>query len=339
MTSTMRASVLVREKTIELDERPVPSPGPDEVLVRVGSVGVCGSDVHYYDHGRIGDFVVTSPLVLGHEVGGTITEVGSEVDRSRIGERVALEPQRPCRRCRHCKTGQLNLCSDMQFFATPPVDGAFCDYVVLPADFAHPVPDSLSDAAVALCEPLSVGLWANEKGGTTAGSRVFVTGAGPIGAVCAMVARARGATEIVVADLVESRRRRITDLVGATAVDPTSGFDPADVGADVFLECSGATPALQSGIKAVRPGGKAVMVGHGDPEVTLSVLDLQMREVWLTGIFRYVDTWPTAIALAASGMVDLDALVTARFDLDHVEDALTSDSDPQSMKSVVVVNR
>ncbi|MBV9830519.1 MAG: NAD(P)-dependent alcohol dehydrogenase, partial [Marmoricola sp.] len=319
MTSSMRASVLVREKTIELEERPIPSPGPDEVLVRVGSVGVCGSDVHYYDHDRIGDFVVTAPLVLGHEVGGTITDVGSDVDRARIGERVALEPQRPCRRCRHCKTGRLNLCSDMRFFATPPVDGAFCDYVVLPADFAHPVPDSLSDAAVALCEPLSVGLWANEKGGTTAGSRVFITGAGPIGAVCAMAARARGATEIVVSDLVESRRRRIADLVGATTVDPSSGFDPADVGADVLLECSGATPALQGGIKAVRSGGTAVMVGHGDPEITVSVLDLQMREVWLTGIFRYVDTWPTAIALAASGLVDLDALVTARFDLDHVE--------------------
>ncbi len=338
MTSSMRASVLLREKTIELEERPVPSPGPDEVLVRVGSVGVCGSDVHYYDHGRIGDFVVTDPLVLGHEAGGTITEVGSAVDPSRVGERVALEPQRPCRRCRPCKTGHLNLCTDMQFFATPPIDGAFCDYVVLPADFAHPVPDSMSDAAVALCEPLSVGLWANEKGGTTAGSRVFITGAGPIGAVCAMAARARGATEIVVSDLVESRRQRITELTGATTVDPAAGFDPAEIGADVFLECSGATPALQAGIKAVRPGGIAVMVGHGDTDITLPVLDLQMHEVWLTGIFRYVDTWPTAIALAASGIVDLDALVTARFDLDHVEDALTSDSDPMSMKSVVVVN-
>ena len=317
----------------------MPDPGPDEVLVRVGSVGVCGSDVHYYEHGRIGDFVVEQPLVLGHEVGGTITDVGSAVDRSRMGERVALEPQRPCRRCRQCKTGHLNLCTDMEFFATPPVDGAFCDYVVVPADFAHPVPDSLSDAAVALCEPLSVGLWANQKGGTTAGSRVFITGAGPIGAVCAMAARARGATEIVVSDPVASRRDRITQLIGATTVDPTGdGFDPTDVGADVFLECSGATPALQSGLAAVRPGGTAVMVGHGADEVTLPVMDLQMREIWLTGIFRYVDTWPVAISLAATGAVDLDALVTARFDLDHVEDALTSDSDPQSMKSVVVVN-
>jgi L-iditol 2-dehydrogenase len=338
MDTMMRASVLTRPRTIELQERPVPKPGPDEVLVRVGSVGVCGSDVHYYEHGRIGSMVVEGPLVLGHEVGGTIVAAGDAVDPTRVGQRVALEPQRPCRRCRQCKTGRLNLCPDMEFFATPPVDGAFCDYVSLPADFAHPVPDSLSDAAVGLLEPLSVGIWANRKGGTAAGSRVFITGAGPIGAVAALASRAMGATDIVVSDPVESRRRRITALASARAVDPTAGFDPAEVDADVFLECSGATPALLDGLEALRPGGTAVMVGHGAEHVSLPVQDIQVREVTLTGIFRYVDTWPAAISLAASGRVDLDALVTARFGLDEVETALTSDADPGSMKSVVVVN-
>ena len=336
--STMRASVLSGPSTIEIEERPVPTPGPDEVLVRVGSVGVCGSDVHYYRHGRIGPYVVDSPLVLGHEVGGTIVETGSDVPRDRVGERVALEPQLPCRRCRLCKTGHLNLCPNMEFFATPPIDGAFCDFVALPADFAHPVPDNMSDAAVALCEPLSVGLWANQKAGTSAGARVFVTGAGPIGAVAALAARAMGATDIVVSDPVESRRKRIADLMGADTVDPTSGFDSSTVEADVFLECSGATPALLDGLRAVRSGGTVVMVGHGDDEVMLPVTDLQMREVTLTGIFRYVDTWPVAISLASTGLVDLDALVTASFGLDDVETALTSDDDPMSMKSVVVVD-
>ena len=338
MDKTMRASVLTGPQTIELQERPVPQPVADEVLVRVGSVGVCGSDVHYYKHGRIGSMVVDGPLVLGHEVGGTIVAVGGAVDPARIGERVALEPQRPCRRCRQCKTGHLNLCPDMEFFATPPIDGAFCDYVTLPADFAHPVPDSLSDAAVGLLEPLSVGIWANYKGGTTAGSRVFITGAGPIGAMAALSARAAGATDIIVSDPVESRRRRITELASAQAIDPTAGFDSTGLDADVFLECSGATPALLDGLKAVRPGGTAVMVGHGDEHISLPVQDIQVREVTLTGIFRYVDTWPTAISLAATGRVDLDALVTAWFGLDDVEAALTSDDDPMSMKSIVVVN-
>lgn len=338
MDATMRASVLTGPRTIELLRRPVPRPGADEVLVRVGSVGVCGSDVHYYQHGRIGSMVVDGPLVLGHEVGGTIAAVGAAVDPARVGQRVALEPQRPCRRCRQCKTGHLNLCPNMEFFATPPIDGAFCDYVTLPADFAHPVPDSLSDAAVGLLEPLSVGIWANRKGGTAAGSRVFITGAGPIGALAAMAARAMGATDIIVSDPVASRRQRITELASARTLDPTAGFDPAELGADVFLECSGATPALLDGLKAVRPGGTAVLVGHGDEHISLPVQDIQVREVTLTGIFRYVDTWPVAISLAATGRVDLDALVTARFGLDRVEDALTSDADPMSMKSIVVVN-
>ena len=338
MDTTMRASVLTGPQSIELQERPVPSPGPDEALVQVGSVGVCGSDVHYYKHGRIGSMVVQGPLVLGHEVGGTIVDVGDDIDRDRIGQRVALEPQRPCRRCRHCKAGRLNLCPSMEFFATPPIDGAFCDYMTLPADFAHPVPDSLSDAAVGLLEPLSVGLWANHKGGTTAGSRVFITGAGPIGALAALSARAMGATDIVVSDLVESRRSRITELASARAVDPTAGFDPAELEADVFLECSGATPALLDGLNALRPGGAAVMVGLGDEHIALPVQDISVREITLTGIFRYVDTWPAAIALVASGRVDLDALVTAQFGLDEVEAALNSDEDPTSMKSVVVVN-
>ena len=337
--ATMRASVLSGPSTIELQERPVPVPADDEVLVQVGSVGVCGSDVHYYKHGRIADMVVEGPLVLGHEVGGRIVDVGRDVPRDRVGERVALEPQRPCRRCHYCKTGQLNLCPQMEFFATPPIDGAFCDYVTVPTDFAHRVPDSLSDAAVGLLEPLSVGIWANHKAGTTAGSKVFITGGGPIGALAGMAARAMGATEIIVSDPVESRRQRVTELVGATAVDPREGFDPSSLEADVFLECAGPTRALLDGIKAVRPGGTIVLVGNGEDEVTLPIREIQNREVVLTWIFRYVNTWPTAIGLAAGGQVDLDALVTAQFGLDEVEAALTSDDDPTSMKSVVVVNK
>jgi L-iditol 2-dehydrogenase len=337
--ATMRASVLSGPSTIELQERPVPVPADDEVLVQVGSVGVCGSDVHYYKHGRIADMVVEGPLVLGHEVGGRIVDVGRDVPRDRVGERVALEPQRPCRRCHYCKTGQLNLCPQMEFFATPPIDGAFCDYVTVPTDFAHRVPDSLSDAAVGLLEPLSVGIWANHKAGTTAGSKVFITGGGPIGALAGMAARAMGATEIIVSDPVESRRQRVTELVGATAVDPREGFDPSSLEADVFLECAGPTRALLDGIKAVRPGGTIVLVGNGEDEVTLPIREIQNREVVLTGIFRYVNTWPTAIGLAAGGQVDLDALVTAQFGLDEVEAALTSVDDPTSMKSVVVVNK
>ena len=334
----MRVAVLRGPGDVVVEERPVPEPGPGEVVVRVFSVGVCGSDTHYYDHGRIGRFVVESPLVLGHEAAGEVAALGPGVSTLSVGQRVSVEPGVPDLTCPQCLAGRYNLCPNMRFFATPPIDGAFCDYVTLPADFAHPVPDSLSDAAVGLLEPLSVGIWANRKGGTAAGNRVFITGAGPIGALAALSARAMGATDIIVSDPVASRRQRITELASARAVDPSAGFDPAELQADVFLECSGATPALLDGLAAVRPGGTAVMVGHGDEHISLPVQDIQVREVTLTGIFRYVDTWPVAISLAAAGRVDLDALVTARFGLDEVEAALTSDQDPMSMKSIVVVN-
>lgn len=335
---TMRSAVLTETSSIELQQRPTPQPGPDEVLVRVGSVGVCGSDVHYYKHGRIGTMVVQRPLVLGHEVSGLIVATGSEVDGSRTGQRVALEPQRPCRRCGQCKNGRYNLCPQMKFFATPPIDGAFCDYVAVPADFAHPVPDGLSDAAVALLEPLCVGVWACRKANIAPGSRVFITGAGPIGAMTAQVARAAGATEITVSDPVESRRERITNYGATRVVDPGAGFDPTTLEADAFVDCSGATAAVLDGIRSVRAGGAVVLVGLGAEDMLLPVQHIQNNELTLTGTFRYVDTWPTAIALAESGRVDLDSMITARYPLEQAAAALEADEDPLSMKSLVVVH-
>ncbi len=190
--ATMRVSVLHEAGRLELADWPVPAPGPGEVLVAVRSVGVCGSDVHYFQHGRIGDFVVRSPLVLGHEVSGRIAAAGPGVDPRRVGSRVAVEPGAACGACAQCKAGRYNLCPDMRFFATPPVDGALAEYVVVRADLAFDLPDAVSDDAAALLEPLSVGIWATGKARLTAGSSVLIAGAGPIGLVAAQVARAGG---------------------------------------------------------------------------------------------------------------------------------------------------
>ena len=211
----MRAAVLVEPGRIEMEQRPMPTPGPGDVLIRVSSVGVCGSDTHYYRHGRVGSFVVRQPLVLGHEAAGTIVGVGESVDPQRIGERVSIEPQRPDPDSEETRRGHYNLCPHMRFFATPPVDGALCDYVTIGAGYAHRVPDSVSDDAAALCEPLSVGIAAVRKAGVDGGSRVLITGAGPIGIMVAQVARAYGATDIVVSDPDESRREQATAF-GAT---------------------------------------------------------------------------------------------------------------------------
>jgi len=322
---------------IEMRERPVPAAGPGDVLIQVSSVGVCGSDTHYYRDGRLGSFVVDAPLVLGHEAAGTIVDVGEGVDRARIGQRVSIEPQRPDPGSEESRRGHYNLCPHMRFFATPPVDGAFCDYVTIGAAFAHPVPETVSDDAAALCEPLSVGIAAVRKAGLEAGYRVLIAGAGPIGIMVAQVARAYGATDIVVSDPDESRRLQAEDF-GATAVlDPTS--EPiGEFGVDAFIDASGAPSAVVDGIRAVRPAGTVVLVGSGAETMELPTQVIQNRELVLTGVFRYANTWPTAIALVESGRVDLDAMVTAHFPLEKAAEALDSDRTPGSVKSVVTVS-
>jgi L-iditol 2-dehydrogenase len=333
----MRAAVLVEPGRIEMEERPVPTPGPGDVLIRVSSVGVCGSDTHYYREGRVGGFVVEAPLVLGHEAAGTIVGVGDSVDPARIGERVSIEPQRPDPDSEETRRGHYNLCPHMRFFATPPVDGALCDYVTIGTEFAHPVPDSVSDDAAALCEPLSVGIAAVRKAGLDGRSRVLITGAGPIGIVVIQLARAYGATEIVASDPDQARRDRALAF-GATQVLDPSAERVGELGVDAFIDASGAAVAVADGIRAVRPAGRVVLVGSGAESMELPTQVIQNRELVLTGVFRYANTWPTAIALVESGRVDLDAMVTAHFPLERAADALDSDRVPGSVKSVVTVS-
>ncbi|MGL5860686.1 MAG: NAD(P)-dependent alcohol dehydrogenase [Phycicoccus sp.] len=331
--STMTASVLERVGQLSLEERPVPTPAPTEVLVQVASVGVCGSDVHYYRHGRIGPYVVESPLVLGHEASGRIVAVGDRVDPARVGQRVAIEPQRPCRVCDFCREGAYNLCPRMEFYATPPVDGAFCEYVVIDDDFAYEVPDSISDHAAALMEPLSVGIAAAQKGGIGVGDVVLIAGAGPIGIITAQVARAFGAADVVVAD-IDPGRRELAATYGVRVVDP-AGESTESLGAQVFVDASGAVPAILNGIRSVRAGGTVVLVGSAD-EIPLSVPDIAMREVTVTGIFRYTNTWPVARTLLAGGRVELDSLVTHVYGIEQGEEALTGDGDADSLKRMVL---
>ena len=332
----MRASVLRRAGDVTVEERPVPVPGPDEVLVRIGSVGVCGSDVHYYEHGRIGRYVVDRPLVLGHEAGGTVVAIGAAVADHQPGDRVSLEPGVPCRTCPLCLSGRYNLCPEVRFFATPPYDGAFCEYVALPASFVHPVPDELSDDAAALIEPLSVGVWACRRAGVTIGSRVLVTGAGPIGLLAAQVARASGAAEVVLTDVNANRlalaaRLGLRTLDVATRSVAQAGYEP-----DVLLECSGMAGPTTDAIGVMARAGRVVLIGMGGDLLPLPLSVVQERELWITGAFRYANTWPTAIGLVTAGSVDLDVLVTGRYGLGQVEQALTAGRrDATTVKAIV----
>jgi L-iditol 2-dehydrogenase len=329
---TNPSAVLYAPGDLRIEERPVPEPGPGEVQVQVTAIGVCGSDVHYYDDGRIGEFVVRHPMVLGHESAGRISAVGADVDPDRIGQLVALEPGVPCGHCAQCRTGRYNLCPDIVFFATPPVDGSIARYVTLAADFAHPVPEGLDDAQAALAEPVSVGIWAARKVGVTAGDRVLVTGAGPVGMFAAQVARAFGALDITVTD-VSDNRLAVARQLGLTAV---RADEPLTARFDVLIECSGSARALQEALLRVDRAGRVVLVGMGPDTVAFNVPLIQTRELCITGTFRYANTYPTALALIASGAVQTVPIVTHEFPLAQTVDALlVGRSDPTALKAII----
>jgi L-iditol 2-dehydrogenase len=332
--------VLHAPGSMRLEERPVPLVGVREVLVAVRAVGVCGSDVHYYEHGRIGSFVVQKPLVLGHEVAGVIIDVGSDVSRQRIGARVAIEPGVPDSECEHCRAGHYNLCPNMVFFGTPPIDGAFAEYVTTHEHFAHDLPANMTLEEGALIEPVSVALWACRRAHLQGGEHVLVTGAGPIGILAMKVAFALGAGEVTICD-VAPERLALASKHGATRVVNVAEHRLADAGirAHVLLECSGAQRALSDGIRTVEPHGTVVVVGMSpDEEQRIPLAYLQQREITLTGTFRYARTYRDAITLVSSGRVEVQSLITNRFSLEHAEMALhATRRDPANLKSMIVL--
>ncbi|KAA9396586.1 NAD(P)-dependent alcohol dehydrogenase [Haloarcula sp. CBA1130] len=339
----MRTAVLTELTEFELEDRPRPSPGPDDVLVAVRDVGICGSDVHYYEHGRIGDYVVENPLVLGHESAGEVVEVGENVMDHEPGDRVALEPGVPCRRCAHCKRGDYHLCESVRFMATPPHDGAFTEYVSWPADFAYELPESVSTAEGALCEPLSVGIHACRRGSVGTGDTVLITGAGPIGLMILEAARATGATDVIMTDVVDEKLAFAeergadltvnvteTDLHGAVA-EYTDG-----IGADVVAEASGAEPSIKSTIDVVRRGGTVVLVGlASEAEVPIDVLELIDNEVDVHGSFRYKNTYDAAIDLLANGEVDVEGIIDFQSGLEDIDDAFRRVMEPTVVKGMI----
>lgn len=334
MAQMMKASYLLKQGQLEVVSIDVPEVASDEVLIQVKAVGVCGSDVHYYAHGKIGPYVVEKPLILGHELSGVITAVGKDVDPARIGKRVAVEPQRPCGHCFQCKAGRYNLCPDIEFYATPPIDGAFCEYVTIQSKFAFEIPDSVSFEAAALMEPLSVGIWACERAEVGKGSRVLIAGAGPIGVIVAQTARALGASEVIITDVAEDRRAFALKHGATEALDPQVD-ELAGLEVDAFIDASGAPAAVQGGILAVRPAGRVILVGGGHDEYSLPISFIQNREIWISGVFRYTNTWPKAIELVSSGKVDLDVLVTGKFSLHEVEQALNAGRNAGQLKAIV----
>ncbi|MGM7678408.1 NAD(P)-dependent alcohol dehydrogenase [Microbacterium sp. A94] len=333
------AAVMPALGTIRVQEVPVPEPSAGEAIVRIEAVGICGSDTAYYRVGYIGDWKVEGPIILGHEAAGTVVATGSEVTNVAVGDRVAIEPGTPCRNCEECLVGRYHLCPDFVFLATPPYDGALVQSLAIDSRNLFVIPDSMSFEAAALCEPLSVGLWACRRAGLLPGDRVRVTGAGPVGILAAQVARAEGAADVVISDISDFRLALAAKLGFRTEKVGEIPEGPGHEDADVLLECSGAPGALAQGLWRLRNGGRAAMVGLPKEDVTLPLSRLNVKEISVSLVNRYAHTWPTAIALVSSGRVDVEPLVTHRFELADAESALTLAVDvPDSMKAVVYPN-
>jgi L-iditol 2-dehydrogenase len=326
------AAVMPELGLIEIQTVDEPTPGAREAVVQIEAVGVCGSDTAYFTVGRIGDWVVDGPIILGHECAGKVIAVGSDVTQVAVGDRVAIEPGTPCRDCRDCMAGRYHLCPDLVFFATPPYDGSLVQRMAIDERQLFRMPDSMSYEEGALCEPLSVGIWACRRAGLEPGDRVLVTGAGPVGLLAAQAARAFGANSVTVTDIADFRLDMAREL----------GFDVERVGEgtsrdfDVLLECSGAPTALADGLWRLRTNGRAAMVGMPKQDVTLALSRLNVNELTIGLVNRYAHTWPIAIELISSGRVDVSSLVTHRFPLDETADAIMlARNVPDSVKAII----
>ncbi len=328
-----RAAVMTELGKIVVQDRPEPEPGPQEAVVRVEAVGVCGSDTAYYKVGRIGDYVVDGPIVLGHEVSGQVVAVGGEVRNVAVGDRVAIEPGTPCRNCRECMAGRYHLCPDLVFLATPPYDGALMERMSIDARNLYPIPEEMTYEEGALLEPLSVGIWGCKRAGLQPGDNVLVTGAGPVGLLAGATARALGAGSVTITDLSPFR----LDLARTMGLRTERSDAPGEDDFDVLLECSGAPGVLGSAMRRLRPAGRAAMIGMSKEEaIGLPLSQLNPQELTLSLVNRYNHTWPIAIELVSSGRVDVKPLVTHHFSLDEAEDALTLSSRvADSVKAVI----
>ena len=330
MDGMMKVAVMNGIGKMGFEERPIPKPAPNEVLVKLEYVGICGSDLHYYESGRIGDYVVEPPFVLGHEPGGTVVEVGSEVKHLKVGDRVALEPGKTCGHCEFCKTGRYNLCPDVIFFATPPVDGVFQEYVAHEADLCFKLPENVSTLEGALIEPLAVGFHAANQGGAQAGQVAVVAGSGCIGLVSMMALKAKGVSKVYVIDVMQKRLDKAMEL-GATGVINASQTDPvAEVlkltggkGCDLFIETAGTEATTRQAIQMTKKGATIVLVGYSKSgEMTLPMSLALDKELTFKTVFRYRHIYPMAIEAVAEGKVNLKGIVTDIFDFDDIQNAM-----------------
>lgn len=340
----MKSLVIHAPRDLRIEDTPEETPGPGEVGIAIAAGGICGSDLHYYQHGGFGTVRIKEPMILGHEVSGHVTALGPDVTGLQIGQLVAVSPSRPCRECRYCQEGTHHHCLNMRFYGSampfPHIQGAFRQFLVADQRQCAPA-DGLTAGEAAMAEPLAVCLHGARQAGELLGKRVLVTGCGPIGLLCILAARRAGAAEIVATDLTDFTLK-MAAANGADRVinaqnepDALKAYE-ADKGTfDVLFECTGAAPALIGGIGALRPRGTIVQLGLGG-DMTLPVQAITAKELRLCGSFRFHEEFFTGVDLMRKGLINVKPLITQTLDLADAVQAFEVASDrTQAMKAQI----
>ena len=341
----IKAALLYAPYDVRIEEIEAPEIKPNEVLVRIKAVGICGSDVLFFKYGRIGRFVVEQPLVMGHESAGEIIAVGAEVANRRVGDRVTIEPGLPCRVCEYCKSGRYNLCPRVIFLSCPPYHGTFVEQVAVPADFTFLLPENVSFEEGAMLEPLAVGMHAAARAGVKPAQSVGVLGVGPVGLMALQAAKAYGAARLVAVDsyplrLDMARRMGATETINFAETNPVAAVNDltGGEGLDAVFEVAGQVESLRNAILMAKCGGVVAMVGNL-PVISTEIpaMDILEKELDVRGVFRYANAYPPAVELVSRGLVDVTSLITHRFPLSRLDAALRfADERRESAIKVIV---
>ena len=324
-----RAAYMTGLNKLEIREIEVPVPKEKQVLVKLEYVGICGSDVHYLEHGKIGDFIVNGDFILGHECAGTIVAIGSKVENLKVGDKVALEPGITCGQCEFCKTGRYNLCPDVEFLATPPYHGCFMNYIAFPETMAFKLPDRISTKEGALVEPLAVGMHAAKQGNVKLGDSVVILGSGTIGLVTLLACKAFGATDITVVDVIPKRleyakKLGATTVINATEVDVLAEIDKLtnQQGVDIVIETAGSAKTIAQTPYLIKNGGCIVLVGMAPQDIIeFNFAKIMAKEAEIKSVFRYRNIYPQAIKAIEKGIIDISGIITHEFSFDEVAKA------------------
>lgn len=324
-----RAAYMTGINKMEIRDIEIPKLKEKDVLIKLEYVGICGSDVHYLEHGKIGDFIVNGDFILGHECSGTVVEIGTGVENLKVGDKVALEPGQTCGQCEFCKSGRYNLCPAVEFLATPPYHGCLMNYIAFPENMAFKLPNNISTKEGALVEPLAVGIHAANQGNVKMGDSVVILGAGTIGLVTLLACKAKGAADITVVDVIPKRLEFAKKLGATTVINAAQSdvFTEVDKltdkkGVDVVIETAGSARTISQTPYLVKNGGCVVLVGLAPQDIIeYNFAKIMAKEAQIKSVFRYRNIYPQAIKAISSGLINISGIVTHEFDFEDTAKA------------------